>query len=103
MPKLNCCVENCAYNNDKYCCVGAIDVDGVKAVQSDSTCCNTFLERSDAFTNCACDPNPEIDIDCEAKNCMYNDNCKCHAEKVDIDGDGACNCHETKCSTFCCK
>jgi hypothetical protein len=31
---------------------------------------------------------------------MYNTNYKCHAEHVDIKGNGACDCHQTACGTF---
>ena len=30
-----------------------------------------------------------IQIDCKAHNCTYNDQCKCTAASIDVDGSGA--------------
>lgn len=67
------------------------------------TCCESFQGRSgDSAKNtmksgCTC---TQSDIRCEATNCMHNQNCVCHAEKVDIAGAAACRCDETECVTF---
>ncbi len=102
MTSLNCCVENCAYNNHNCCCVGAIKIGGKQATYPARTCCDSFAEKDSAPTSCHT-PNPQIDISCKATNCMYNYNCRCSAEHVDISGRFACICGETECSSFCCK
>lgn len=103
MTNLNCCAVNCAHNNNNCCCIGSIKVGGNQAIKSESTCCDSFQEKSGAATNCSHTPNPQVDISCKASNCVHNSNCACNAEHVDIAGYSACDCGETKCSSFCCK
>ena len=103
MAELQCVVENCVYNQETYCCKGDICVGGKQACCESETCCESFQQRKDgrdAFANSICHPSKVISIDCEAANCMYNKNYKCHAEHVDIKGCGACDCRETACATF---
>ena len=41
----------------------------------------------DSYTDdCGCD---KIQIDCKAHNCTYNDNCKCTASSIQVDGSNA--------------
>lgn len=103
MPKLGCSAENCANNNQNYCCISNIKVAGKEAIESSSTCCHSFVEKNDSFTNCTTEPNPNVDVACKATNCVHNANCRCGAESIDIQGQSACNCNETECSTFSCK
>lgn len=101
MAQLNCTVENCAYNKDKYCCKGDIMVGGKHAHEEKETCCESFLEaKADRFTSALEHPSKIISIDCEAVKCVYNSNYKCVAEHVDIKGCGAADCRETSCATF---
>lgn len=103
MPKLKCDACSCSYNKDYYCCLNGIAVGGEKATHEGATCCASFADRDSAITNYSQEPVASMDIGCEAVNCTHNSNCKCQAEEVCICGDHACNCNETKCSTFCCK
>ena len=41
-------------------------------------------------------------VDCKATNCMYNDNCQCHAGKISVEGGGAVEASGTECATFQC-
>lgn len=101
MAQLNCTVENCAYNKDKYCCKGDIMVGGKHAHEEKDTCCESFMEaKADRFTSALEHPSKIISIDCEAVKCVYNSNYKCVAEHVDIKGCGASDCRETSCATF---
>lgn len=102
MSDLRCSVENCVYNEEKYCCKGDIMVGGKNAVRKDDTCCDSFRERKEegSYTSAVLHPSQTISIDCEAEKCVYNNNYKCHAEHVDIKGCGACDCRETTCATF---
>ena len=101
MDQLNCTVENCAYNKEKYCCKGDIMVGGKHAEKETDTCCESFLEqKADRFTSALEHPSKIISIDCEAVKCVYNSNYKCVAEHVDIKGCGAADCRETSCATF---
>lgn len=103
MTDLKCTVENCVYNKEKLCSKGDIMVGGKHACCDNETCCESFLPRkgsSNSYSNCTCHPTSNISIDCEAAKCTYNDNYKCTAEHVDIQGCGACDCRETLCATF---
>lgn len=101
MADLKCAVENCMYNDQKYCCKGDIMVGGKSACCTDETCCESFAQtREDSFSNAVGEPTKTISIDCEAVKCMYNSNYKCVADHVDIKGCGACDCRETACATF---
>lgn len=102
MPKLSCSAKNCANNNNDYCCISSIKVSGNNAVNSDETCCNSFRDKSDSFTNCATEPNLSVDIACKAKNCVHNNNDKCMAESINISGQSACSCTQTECTSFAC-
>ena len=101
MPKLNCGVENCAYNAERCCCLGNINVDGSNNTEhTEGTCCNSFTEDSGAH-NCSGVPAVDSEVDCQATNCTHNDNCKSHADSIEVVGNGACRCGETECSSFC--
>ena len=104
MTKLNCCVNNCMHNNSDCCCISSIEVGGKKAEEPQNTCCNSFSEKNGSFTNSTESPNPSLDIKCVATNCIYNEDCSCCAEHVDIAGpSSSCSCQETLCSSFYCK
>lgn len=101
MAELKCGVENCFYNDDCCCCKGDIMVGGAHADVSRDTCCESFAQRKeDSYTSSLNHPSSTISIDCEAVKCVYNSDYKCHAEHVDIKGNGACDCKSTECVTF---
>ena len=101
MAELKCGVENCGYNQDYCCCKGDIMVGGQHACDCGDTCCESFSQRKeDSYTSSLFHPSRTISIDCEATNCTYNSNYKCHADHVDIRGCGAADCKETECATF---
>lgn len=100
MPKLNCGVENCAYNAERCCCLGSIDVDGSHSTScTEGTCCNSFVE-DDGAHNCSGVPEANSEVACKAVSCMHNENAKCNANSIDVAGNGASNSIETECSTF---
>lgn len=101
MTKLECSVKNCVHNADNCCCKAAIAVDGSKAKSAEQTCCASFDEnKGGRFTNLFKTPETRLDIACDAVKCIYNEEHRCSAERIDISGDGACDCAETRCSTF---
>ncbi|MEG0014831.1 MAG: DUF1540 domain-containing protein [Cellulosilyticaceae bacterium] len=100
MPKLNCGVSNCAHNSEDCCCLNQIGVAGDAANNSIETCCSNFSEQTGA-TNSMESPNAALEVECQANNCTHNDNCKCCAQSIDIAGQGASNCVDTCCSSFC--
>lgn len=98
MPNLSCSVYKCNYNDDRLCRLNMIDVSGGERIEN--TCCSSFSESSGA-TNCSGSAIPETSISCKAHDCTYNEDCKCHAETVEV-----CTCrsgsssHDSECSTF---
>lgn len=101
MTKLECTVKNCMHNNEHCCCISNICVEGIKAVNEAETCCNSFVEKRDHFSNSIDkEKNPVVDVSCKATNCAYNDECKCQAGDICICGHEACDCGETRCGTF---
>lgn len=101
MTKLECSVKNCVHNADNCCCKAAIAVDGNKAKEAEQTCCASFDEnKGGRFTNLFKTPETRLDIACDAVKCIYNEEHRCTAERIDISGDGARECTETRCNTF---
>ena len=101
MTDLSCKVSNCAYNQDCLCCKGEISVGTTGAKNETGTCCDSFMQQGEqVYQNSTCHASSLIDIDCEAVKCIYNDNYKCKAKKVDILGNGAMNREGTLCGTY---
>ena len=105
MTALKCSAIRCAYNKEQLCSKGCISVAGESAKSAEETCCDSFRERGEgsalnAIDGCGCDT---INVDCKAHNCTYNQQCKCTASAIQVDGSSACHANETKCNTFNCK
>ncbi len=111
MPALKCEVKSCVHNSNNMCCLNNIQVEGDHAEKPASTACGSFELRSDrtatnsygAATNAAYDgkmPSEHVSVDCKAKKCVYNSECKCTAKDIGIAGQTACTCKETECSSF---
>lgn len=101
MTKLQCSVKNCVHNADNCCCKQAIIVDGSGAKEACQTCCGSFDQNKDgSFQNMFKTPESRLEIDCEAVNCVYNENRRCVAERIGITGDGASEASHTECATF---
>ncbi len=104
MNRLECQVTTCQHYCDNRCCLDGILVEGPAARESSQTCCDSYEERhqSGGENTSACGRNPSVDsaIECKAKHCVYNDDCKCHAECVCV----GCTCGdpESKSGTECC-
>ena len=104
MTQLDCAVSNCMYNKDHYCGKGDITIGGANATVSSETCCESFREKGSGTSNSCGHPSSTIDIDCEAKKCIYNEDCKCQAGHIGVGGSSqACDCKETECASFCCR
>lgn len=109
MPALSCSATTCIYNKQELCSKGDVKIGGTSARQAQETCCESFQERmKDSMSNsmnssmasgCGC---TNIAIDCEAKNCQFNESCRCTAGGVQISGSQACCCDDTRCSSFRC-
>ncbi len=106
MTNLECSVKNCYYNKDAKCCREGISVGGSEATVTDATYCGDFKEKIDGVTSmeCYCGEGPAktLDVNCEAKNCVFNSNAKCNADKITISGNGAKHESQTACGSFEC-
>lgn len=100
MPKLNCCVTNCAYNEETCCCLGKIHIEGGEAAVPSETCCNTFIEKGD-LSNSIQQPKGQVEIDCLAIRCIHNKACKCNADYISVVGQDATTSDGTQCNAFC--
>ncbi len=106
MSYLRCNARNCSNNQNDLCLREGIRVDGASADAKNETCCNSFTQRGENYSNVVSRNSraqPETDIQCDVRTCSYNRDCACSAPSVDISGPTACSCRETQCSTFDCK
>lgn len=105
MPELRCSVDTCAHNKQFYCQLDSINVGGSEAKKPQETCCESFKERSETgYTNKMDEstPSPLSNICCEACDCVYNNDKRCEAGKISVEGHSACDCKETECASFRC-
>lgn len=117
MPELKCTVQTCTHNKNFYCDLDGIVVGGSDAKRSEETCCDSFEERKENYSNSSMgsmsnmagnedvtgSASPLSKIDCKAVECTYNEDCICHAGKISVEGSNACQCEQTECATFNCK
>ena len=103
MPELKCTVQTCTHNKNFYCDLERIIVGGSSAKRSEETCCDSFEERKgDSHSDVNGQASACSSIDCKATECMYNEQCHCHAGKISVEGGNARRCQETECATFSC-
>ena len=103
MPNLVCSVENCANNEDCLCALNEISVCGCEAQTSDNTCCASFREESESFSNCAGNcgcATASTEVACQAHNCTHNEDDCCCADSINVCGCGAKRSEGTECSSF---
>lgn len=106
MPLLSCMVTNCVYNKDELCSRGDIKVGGRDAKVADETCCDSFRDKScgsatnSVTSGCGCS---SIHVDCDACSCEFNEDRKCTAREISIDGACADERCDTACESFRCR
>lgn len=111
MPKLNCSVIKCNYQDKNHCCRNSIDVEGIAAHRKAETACLSYLPKTgeayaEEFAKEFGPDKPEKIIYCDAVNCVYERNSKCHADRIEIDdsknatSSGYYKSTETMCKTF---
>ena len=108
MPELSCTVQTCVHNYQYLCELDKIQVGGSSAKDAQETCCDSFEERREGSYSNKTDSMKSVsdcsDVDCKAKDCRYNEECKCHAGKISVEGGDACHSSGTECATFdCCR
>ncbi len=103
MSRISCEVYKCNYNYDGGCRLGSIKIDGDAAEISAETVCDSYSdETSRGCVNCtpsdyACNNS---EVECDARECLYNDRCLCTADRINVGNAEACCCDETECMTF---
>lgn len=101
MTDLKCSVTNCIYNESHLCAKDSIQVGGKTAKDQSCTCCESFCDCDQPSAKNVCqNAQPQTKIGCEAVNCIYNENRYCHADHIDISGNGAGTSQQTECATF---
>ena len=101
MPELKCGVVTCKHNKQNYCELDAIEVVGSSAKISEQTSCGSFVERKgEAYSNSVKEASPTSSVSCQAVECKYNNECRCHAGKINVVGSDANRVEQTECSTF---
>lgn len=87
MPRINCSVENCSYNHNKFCCASVVNINGGGANITESTCCSTFLDRM-GYSNLqdhSREGTVEVDaILCQVDTCMYYRANHCILEEIEV-------------------
>lgn len=102
MTQLKCSVRNCMHNDKQLCAKGDITIGGSSADAPNETRCESFQQKTTSASNSLGHPSKNIEVDCEAANCIFNKECKCNAEEIGIAGSNACSCAETECGSFTC-
>lgn len=98
MPNLGCSVNQCSYNSSGHCSLGSINVSG--GAKKENTCCESFTTQG-ISSNSVGGASPVASVDCSARDCVYNHNCRCGADSIDI-----CKCgngndsSDTQCGSF---
>lgn len=107
MPKLTCNASTCIYNQDQYCIRNRIHVQGSEAKKDCETQCGSFKLKQDENKNIYNTEfarigavNEHLSIDCDSKNCAYNDNLLCSKGNVKIEGSEAKQRYDTLCKSF---
>ena len=102
MTKLDCNVVSCSYNENRLCKRENITVGGMGAKKASETVCESFYPKgTNTMTNMdSHGPSIETNVACNAITCVYNQNKKCTAEKIQIAGMKAVASGETECGTF---
>ena len=100
MPELKCTVQTCVHNNQFLCDLEKIQVGGDSAKTAQETCCDSFQERKEgSYMNYS---GQQMASDCASVECMYNENCQCHAGRISVEGGDARQSSATECATFKC-
>ncbi|WP_054740041.1 DUF1540 domain-containing protein [Cellulosilyticum ruminicola] len=103
MPRINCSVENCSYNQQKDCCANIVNIGGKGAQDKCDTCCGTFLNRL-GYSNLAQYTENRGDIDailCRVDTCEYHANEHCTLNQIQVGGAEEVDIYtETDCLSF---
>lgn len=86
MPRINCSVENCSYNQGKYCCASVVNISGRAAAMTETTYCATFLDTM-GYSNVTGNEQNSIEVDailCKVDTCVYHKNEHCTLQEIEV-------------------
>lgn len=87
MPRINCGVENCSYNQGKRCCASIVNVAGRGANLTESTCCATFLDGMGYSNLQVSNMNNSTELDailCQVDTCVYHEDGHCSLQEIEV-------------------
>lgn len=99
MTDLHCTVDECAHYCDNRCCIGGIEVVGSQACSCGETLCASFDQKTGGASEDVA-PAYTASIGCDATHCLYNDNTRCTAESITIEGCDSSTSEGTRCGSF---
>lgn len=120
-PKVKCVVSTCNhYLPNNYCGAARIDIwhqqEGIMSTTIEKTECKSFHKREGALGMIAALHNVNFGglvssilpgtqvtpaVHCIVSTCTYwGDGDVCHAQAIEVTGDGADECEDTDCQTF---
>ena len=100
MAEIKCTVTNCYFNKSLGCTASTLSVDGRHADESRSTSCLTYIEQKPGLRSSVDEPKSNTDILSAAVKCVYNEDERCEANDIIVNGKNASVPEETCCSTF---
>ncbi|MGL5972947.1 MAG: DUF1540 domain-containing protein [Oscillospiraceae bacterium] len=102
MTILNCDCKRCINNSNNLCCRPNLYIKGeLSSVVTDTFCENFCCKSEGVMTNLVYNSaNKSLDVNCLAKNCIYNNKTKCEAESIAIQNFDAYDKTQTYCSSF---
>lgn len=103
MTNLNCNAVSCTHNDNNYCCLDTVDIEGKSAYTSQETYCGDYRDCVDGSCNSNESPSVNHNVACEASNCSFNVNNHCVSSDISISGIQAAAPTDTVCTTFCAK
>lgn len=86
MPKINCSVDSCFYNQEAICGAHILNIGGQNAHITENTCCQTYKAGS-AHNNTTLSQSNRGDTDlifCEVNTCSYYAKNRCMLGEIEI-------------------
>lgn len=87
MPKIDCSVSTCMYNQAHYCTANAVEMDGVNSTITENTCCNTFTSKNgccNASLSSSHEGTHLQEIKCHVNTCAYNASGRCGLNEIEV-------------------
>lgn len=104
MPRINCDVKTCSYNQDRICCASIVNIGGKNSATTEGTCCGTFLNRLGYSNLAQYTENRGNDLDailCRVETCAYHKDEHCTLKEIEVGSLGDAEIYtQTDCLSF---